>query len=60
MDDDDTREFSQGIVFGFFEQAQETFKSLKQAMYETAIPYLSLMHDDLIMNPWLHGTLDLP
>jgi osomolarity two-component system phosphorelay intermediate protein YPD1 len=28
MDDDDAHEFSKAIVFDFFDQAQETFKSM--------------------------------
>lgn len=33
MDDsEDDREFSQSIVFGFFEQAEETFESMDSAL----------------------------
>ena len=31
-DDEDDREFSKGIVFGFFEQAETTFKSMDEAL----------------------------
>jgi osomolarity two-component system phosphorelay intermediate protein YPD1 len=33
MDDDDEREFSKSIVFGFFEQAEQTFKKMDDALY---------------------------
>lgn len=33
MDDDDDRDFSQGIVFGFFEQADSTFEKMEKALY---------------------------
>jgi osomolarity two-component system phosphorelay intermediate protein YPD1 len=29
---EDDREFSQSIVFGFFEQAEETFENMKAAL----------------------------
>ena len=33
MDDDEAdREFSQSIVFGFFDQAEETFKKMDKAL----------------------------
>lgn len=32
MDDDDEREFSKGIVYGFFEQADSTFEKMEKAM----------------------------
>lgn len=32
MDDDEEREFSRSIVFGFFEQAEETFETMKKAL----------------------------
>lgn len=31
-DDEDEREFSKGIVFGFFDQAEQTFKSMDTAL----------------------------
>ncbi|KAI5278160.1 hypothetical protein KEM54_004777, partial [Ascosphaera aggregata] len=31
MDDDSEREFSKGIVYGFFEQAESTFKKMETA-----------------------------
>lgn len=33
MDDDDDRDFSKGIVYGFFEQADGTFEKMEKAMY---------------------------
>lgn len=34
MDDDDTdREFSTSIVFGFFDQAEQTFNDMEEALY---------------------------
>lgn len=35
MDDDDDRDFSKGIVFGFFEQAVTTFETMEKKMYVT-------------------------
>jgi len=32
-DDEDDREFSRSIVFGFFEQAEQTFKKMDDALY---------------------------
>ncbi|KAE8372453.1 signal transduction histidine kinase [Aspergillus bertholletiae] len=40
-DDDDDREFSQGIVFGFFEQAENTFKEMEKALEEHRLADLS-------------------
>ena len=31
-DDEDDREFSRSIVFGFFEQAEQTFKDMDEAL----------------------------
>lgn len=33
MDDDEDRDFSKEIVYGFFEQAVSTFVKMDQAMY---------------------------
>ena len=33
-EDDDDRDFSKGIVYGFFEQAETTFDSMERALYE--------------------------
>ncbi|KAF9877792.1 hpt domain-containing protein [Colletotrichum karsti] len=42
MDDsEDDREFSQSIVFGFFEQAEETFESMDSALEEKDLEKLS-------------------
>lgn len=38
MDDDDDRDFSKGIVFGFFDQAVTTFDKMEKAMYVLALP----------------------
>ena len=32
-DDEDEREFSKSIVFGFFEQAEQTFVKMEDALY---------------------------
>ena len=32
MDDDGTHEFSQSIVFGFFEQAETTFERMQEGL----------------------------
>lgn len=32
MDDDEERDFSKGIVYGFFEQADGTFEKMEKAM----------------------------
>lgn len=32
-DDEDEREFSKSIVFGFFEQAEQTFEKMDNALY---------------------------
>ncbi|CEJ92471.1 hypothetical protein VHEMI08123 [[Torrubiella] hemipterigena] len=41
MDDTDEREFSSSIVFGFFEQAEETFNSMDKALQERNLEELS-------------------
>lgn len=41
MDDDDDRDFSQGIVYGFFEQAEQTFKKMEKAIEEKDLSELS-------------------
>lgn len=33
MDDDDDRDFSKGIVYGFFDQAHNTFDKMETALY---------------------------
>lgn len=33
MDDDDDRDFSKEIVYGFFDQAESTFVKMDEAMY---------------------------
>jgi hypothetical protein len=34
MDEDEEREFSSGIVLGFLDQAESTFKSMDTALYD--------------------------
>jgi len=41
MDDDDEREFSRSIVFGFFEQAEQTFTKMDDAVKERDLAQLS-------------------
>ncbi|KAJ9201087.1 hypothetical protein DTO166G4_1900 [Paecilomyces variotii] len=41
MDDDDEREFSKGIVYGFFEQADSTFEKMEKAISRKDLPELS-------------------
>jgi len=40
-DDEDEREFSRSIVFGFFTQAEETFEKMDKALAEGDLPELS-------------------
>jgi len=40
-DDEDEREFSKSIVFGFFEQAEQTFKKMDDALKAGDLPTLS-------------------
>lgn len=40
-DDEDEREFSKSIVFGFFEQAEQTFTKMDEALKEKDLPQLS-------------------
>lgn len=40
-DDEDEREFSRSIVFGFFEQAEQTFTKMDNALHERDLPQLS-------------------
>ncbi|GES59408.1 histidine-phosphotransfer domain, HPT-domain-containing protein [Aspergillus terreus] len=41
MDDDDDKEFSRGIVFGFFEQAESTFDKMEAALADKDLLELS-------------------
>ncbi|KIW62495.1 hypothetical protein, variant 3 [Phialophora macrospora] len=41
MDEEDDREFSKSIVFGFLEQAEQTFSKMDIAMKEKNLPELS-------------------
>ncbi|PLN76309.1 histidine-phosphotransfer domain, HPT domain-containing protein [Aspergillus taichungensis] len=41
MDDDDDRDFSKGIVFGFFDQAESTFEKMEQAQKDENLKELS-------------------
>ncbi|KAH8599140.1 signal transduction histidine kinase [Bisporella sp. PMI_857] len=40
-DDEDDREFSKSIVFGFFEQAEQTFKDMNDALEKRDLEKLS-------------------
>ncbi|KAL9128305.1 MAG: hypothetical protein Q9217_002983 [Psora testacea] len=42
-DDEDEREFSRSIVFGFFEQAGNTFAGMDKALEEKNLPELSAL-----------------
>lgn len=41
MDDDDDRDFSKGIVYGFFDQAQTTFDKIEKAIADKQLEELS-------------------
>ncbi|KAE8348547.1 histidine-phosphotransfer domain, HPT domain-containing protein [Aspergillus coremiiformis] len=41
MDDEDDRDFSHGIVFGFFDQAESTFEKMEKALKEKKLAELS-------------------
>ncbi|KAJ5726743.1 uncharacterized protein N7483_008100 [Penicillium malachiteum] len=41
MDDDDDRDFSKGIVYGFFDQAKTTFEKMETAVKEKQLDELS-------------------
>ncbi|KAJ5917042.1 hypothetical protein N7504_001057 [Penicillium tannophilum] len=41
MDDDDEREFSKGIVYGFFDQAKTTFEKMEKAVADEDLDDLS-------------------
>lgn len=41
MDDDDDKEFSKSIVYGFFDQADNTFKKMEDALKDEDLPELS-------------------
>ncbi|KAL0640497.1 Phosphorelay intermediate protein [Maublancomyces gigas] len=41
MDDDEEREFSRAIVFGFFDQAEETFRQMEESVKARDLPQLS-------------------
>ncbi|EAW10477.1 Hpt domain-containing protein [Aspergillus clavatus NRRL 1] len=41
MDDDDDRDFSKGIVYGFFDQAETTFEKMEKALEEKKLEELS-------------------
>ncbi|MCJ1340515.1 hypothetical protein MMC09_005811 [Bachmanniomyces sp. S44760] len=40
-DDEDEREFSRGIVYGFFEQAESTFKNMEMSLQKRDLAELS-------------------
>ncbi|KAJ5832994.1 hypothetical protein N7474_001305 [Penicillium riverlandense] len=41
MDDEDDRDFSKGIVYGFFDQAKSTFKKMEDELYVLCYPLFS-------------------
>jgi len=41
MDDDDNREFTKGIVWNYFEQAETTFKEMEESIQAKDLPTLS-------------------
>ncbi|RHZ44721.1 Hpt domain-containing protein [Aspergillus thermomutatus] len=41
MDDDDDRDFSKGIVYGFFDQAETTFEKMEKALEDKKLAELS-------------------
>ncbi|KAJ5105285.1 hypothetical protein NUU61_002632 [Penicillium alfredii] len=41
MDDDDDRDFSKGIVYGFFDQAENTFNKIEKAIKDKKLDELS-------------------
>ncbi|KAL4752878.1 hypothetical protein BDW72DRAFT_170326 [Aspergillus terricola var. indicus] len=41
MDDEDEHEFSQGIVYGFFDQAESTFDKMEKALEDKKLSELS-------------------
>lgn len=41
MDDDEKHEFSKDIVYGFFDQAENTFKKMDEALKRKELPTLS-------------------
>ncbi|KAB8239442.1 hypothetical protein ETB97_007957 [Aspergillus alliaceus] len=41
MDDEDDRDFSHGIVFGFFDQAESTFEKMEKALEKEQLDELS-------------------
>ncbi len=49
-DEEDDKEFSRGIVFGFLEQAEQTFDQMDAALYELELIY----HNTLLMPSLVH------
>jgi hypothetical protein len=43
MDEDEEREFSSGIVLGFLDQAESTFKSMESALYAMQADFFMCM-----------------
>jgi osomolarity two-component system phosphorelay intermediate protein YPD1 len=39
-DDEDEREFSKSIVYGFFEQAENTFEKMDSAVYVHGLDFI--------------------
>lgn len=51
-DDEEEREFSKSIVFGFFEQAEQTFQEMKEALFVSPFPFHPFrLHSSLSPTP---------
>ena len=48
MDEDEEREFSSGIVLGFLDQAESTFKSMATALYDAHSCLARVITDGLL------------
>lgn len=48
MDEDEEREFSSGIVLGFLDQAESTFKSMDAALYAVHV-CSDVLHADFLL-----------
>ena len=58
-DEDEDREFSKGIVFGFFEQAESTFVKMDEALYVTHCPASFRFQSPSISDPRALQMLEL-
>jgi hypothetical protein len=50
-DDEEEREFSKSIVFGFFEQAEQTFEEMKDALFVSPFLFRSCFFVSLVHLP---------